>query len=160
MNAEQLPLRAAGREQPVGPAAGGGWPPLPVQHQLVRDWCACNLRAPRAACIPPHRKRARGVCDASPRAADRHKPARAAARYHRAGNEIRTPDFTGRALAMERAAARLGKGGVLRYACPANCGDDVVINASFAGSPPLAERVYIDVHDGCAGRFHRRRGPF
>ena len=79
---------------------------------------------------------------------------------YRAGNEIRTPDFTGRALAMERAAARLGKGGVLRYACPANCGDDVVINASFAGSPPLAERVYIDVHDGCAGRFHRVRGPF
>ena len=62
------------------------------------------------------------------------------------GNEIDTPDFTGRALAMEAAAAKLGKGGILRYACPANCGDDEIINASFAGDPPLAERVYVDVH--------------
>ena len=48
------------------------------------------------------------------------------------GNEIHTQDFAGRALAMEARAKSIGKGGVLKYACPANCGDDAVINASFA----------------------------
>ena len=64
------------------------------------------------------------------------------------GNEIKTPDFTGRVLAMEAAAMKLGKGGVIRYACPANCGDQAVINASLAGTPPLGERIYVDVHGG------------
>lgn len=49
---------------------------------------------------------------------------------------------------MEARAKSIGKGGVLKYACPANCGDAAVIAASFAGSPPLGERVYVDVHDG------------
>lgn len=62
------------------------------------------------------------------------------------GNEINTSDFAGRALAMETRAKSIGMDGVLRYACPAQCGDDAVINASFTGSPPLGERVYWDVH--------------
>ena len=52
-----------------------------------------------------------------------------------AGNEIDTQDFAGRALAMETRAKSIGMGGLLRYGCPANCGDDAVINASFAGTP-------------------------
>ena len=74
------------------------------------------------------------------------------------GNEIATQDFAGRAMAMEARAHSLGKGGVLRYACPANCGDDVVINASFAGTPALGERVYVDVHDGGQGSLEVARG--
>jgi alpha-L-arabinofuranosidase len=34
------------------------------------------------------------------------------------GNEIKTPDFGGRASAMEAAAVRLGMGGLLKYAVP------------------------------------------
>ena len=73
------------------------------------------------------------------------------------GNEIDTPDFTGRALAMEAAAAKLGKGGLLRYACPNNCGADDIINASFAGSPPLGDRVYVDIHDGATNSLGAAR---
>jgi hypothetical protein len=64
-----------------------------------------------------------------------------------AGNEIDTQDFAGRALAMETRAKSIGMGGLLRYACPANCGDDAVINASFAGTPvrpPSTRQAYIN----------------
>eukprot|EP01051_Picozoa_sp_SAG22_P017068 SAG22_NODE_2549_length_2457_cov_1.877014_1_plen_392_part_00 len=74
------------------------------------------------------------------------------------GNEIDTQDFAGRALAMEARAKSIGKGGVLRYACPANCGDSAVINASFAGSPPLGGRVYLDVHDSAKQSLSAARG--
>ena len=74
------------------------------------------------------------------------------------GNEIDTQDFAGRAMAMEARAQSIGQGGILRYACPANCGDDAVINASFAGNPALGERVYVDVHDGGRGSLEAARG--
>jgi hypothetical protein len=52
---------------------------------------------------------------------------------------------------METRAKSIGKGGVLKYACPANCGDEEIINASFAGNPALGERIYVDIHDGAKG---------
>jgi hypothetical protein len=90
------------------------------------------------------------------RAADGH-PAPYNISWFEIGNEIDTQDFAGRAMAMEARAHSIGKGGILRYACPANCGDDAVINASFAGTPALGERVYVDVHDGGRGSLEAAR---
>ena len=70
------------------------------------------------------------------------------------GNEIVTPDFAGRALAMESRARSIGKGGVLRFACPSNAIDvDQVINASRI----LGDRVYVDVHDGGTNSLENAR---
>ena len=67
-------------------------------------------------------------------------------------SEVFTQDFAGRAMAMETQATKLGKGGVLRYACPSNCHPDAAINASKAG---LGNRAYIDIHDGAANNVFK-----
>ena len=55
---------------------------------------------------------------------------------------------------MEGRAKALGRGGKLKYACPGNCGNNAIINASFAGSPPLGAQVYLDIHDGATGSLN------
>ena len=81
-------------------------------------------------------------------------PCTASCTHAEIGNEVVTPDFAGRALAMESRARSIGKGGVLRFACPSNAIDvDQVINASRI----LGNRVYVDVHDGGTNSLENAR---
>jgi alpha-L-arabinofuranosidase len=61
------------------------------------------------------------------------------------GNEIKTPDFGGRASAMEAAAKRVGVGGKLKYVCPTNCGANATV---LGGARELGDngQIYIDIH--------------
>ena len=79
------------------------------------------------------------------RVADGHAEPFNTDQYFEIGNEINTPDFGQKALAMEKAAVAAGVGGKLKYACPWQCLeslDDIVAS----GAKNLGAQVVFDLH--------------
>ena len=58
------------------------------------------------------------------------------------GNEIDNTNYVSQALAMEKRAKSLGIGGVLKYACPFQCGPKIVKE----GADALGPQAYLDLH--------------
>lgn len=58
------------------------------------------------------------------------------------GNEIDNTNFVKQALNMEQRAESVGVGGVLRYACPWQCGTKILRE----GARQLGPRAYLDLH--------------
>jgi len=73
------------------------------------------------------------------RAADGHASIYNMDKYFEIGNEIDTPGWAQRALAMEQAATKLGMGRKLRYAAT---GCDARPGAPLVGNGPRSTRVH------------------
>lgn len=93
------------------------------------------------------------------READGHPAPYNTDQYYEIGNEINTPDFGPKALAMEKAAVAAGVGGKLKFTCPWQCLgslDEIVAS----GAKSLGPQVVFDLHtstppvDPETGRMH------
>ena len=79
------------------------------------------------------------------RVADGHPAPYSTDQYYEIGNEINTPDFGPKALAMEKAAVAAGVGGKLKYTCPWQCLgslDEIVAS----GAKSLGPQIVFDLH--------------
>lgn len=61
------------------------------------------------------------------------------------GNECKTQDFVGKAMAMEKRARSFGLGGTLKYISPGSFGNGAEVMAS-AMARELGSQLYLDIH--------------